>query len=65
MERPRHSPVKREVMVRHLANLAIYTGFYKGKYFINGTYHPNEKSQTKEIPFSSQGSSKGRIYTGG
>ncbi len=44
------SPVKKEVIVRHLANLAIFTGFYHGRYFINGTYRPNEKHTAPAIP---------------
>jgi len=29
--------------VRHIANMALFTGFYKCKYFRNGVYQPNSK----------------------
>ncbi len=44
--REKPSPVKLENIARHLANLALYTGFLHGKYFIEGVYHPKVKTSS-------------------
>lgn len=42
--------VKREVMVRHLANLAILHGvFYKGVYYHNGVGQPHSQTPSKAL----------------
>ena len=44
------SPVKREVMIRHLNNLAQLHGvFYHGVYYHLGVPQPHSKASTKTV----------------
>jgi hypothetical protein len=47
------SPVKREVIIRHLANLALFTGYWHGHFFWKGIPKPN-LGKTKHIPLIAQ-----------